>query len=1127
METFLDGKYIFLPETSRSGGQAIVRKALELSTGRFVAIKLISSLRSEFELNFYKREVETLLACDHPHIVKVIEHGLEDDGQQPFLIMEWADKSLLDLFKAGYNRSWCEALDEIGIPIASALSHMHLRGAVHRDVKPENVLVSEKGGLLLADFGISKLKERDDTRTVQSFRSPVYSPPERFDTKKYVRDVFSLGVLIIQSLTSENLRDLHHVHSTLANLEIPEALRRLLLGSVAVDPEERPEHGAAFLQSLITVKEAQSAAGNSRRPLLLRLTAKAEQMVGGPYTSLRIVLEDLKDEVFASFNLDERSGTRDRNRIIIAGSEYRYTLAADNPTELVVIAAKRLRDEDLDRLKRRSLPIGHLYRWTHRRAFSERETQIAQNALLELLDQFHQAEVSDGRNLSRTTSDELIRGWEQVLRAREDVVRGEKSSLPYTSGRSGGRTLWIKLSAEPEDDLLGTEWQVRSASQFFVCVAEVTDQQGLDVTLTVQGKSPRELPSNGTLKPHLGRSQVAFQRQQDALNRVRRRDIESTTLIDVLADPSRSRPPSPIAISSWHEDLDGDKRKAVEAGLGIHDLMVVKGPPGTGKTRFIAELVLQFTQANPDSRVLIVSQTHVAVDNALERLEEAGVTGVVRLGQPGSARISEASLHLLLDKQMEKWSAKVRQKAFTHMESLARAKGLARKHLEAAIYLQELIELSKEQQSLREFLDNIPAEDTYTSDLNARLGIEEEAARLQPRLEKLADQESDLLVAVSTKLEGIIEISATPTLTELEVAVQLILEIAPEASDLLQFLKLQTEWLQRFASDSALSKIFLETSKVVAGTCLGFIGNPAMKDLDIDLCILDEASKATATEALVPLSRSRRSILVGDTRQLPPLDEDLLRRKDLMAEYDLTPEFVRETMFQRMTDHLPEAAQFALTEQYRMIAPIGNMISECFYDGDLRSPLKDGLPGYEHMGRPVLWLDTSKSTARRENAEEDGGSFANRYEAGVAIRRLKEIDRAIDMGLIKPKSPGSNVDVLLIAPYRSQVDELNRRLAGLTLQNLSASVETVDAVQGRESDIAIFTVTRSNPYGRMGFLGEPFWRRINVALSRARYGLTIIGDADFASRKPGALKDVFGYMLCHPDDCEVRRADLQ
>jgi superfamily I DNA and/or RNA helicase len=80
----------------------------------------------------------------------------------------------------------------------------------------------------------------------------------------------------------------------------------------------------------------------------------------------------------------------------------------------------------------------------------------------------------------------------------------------------------------------------------------------------------------------------------------------------------------------------------------------------------------------------------------------------------------------------------------------------------------------------------------------------------------------------------------------------------------------------------------------------------------------------------------------------------------------------------------------------------------------------------------------------------------------------------------------------------------------------------VDAVQGRQCDVAMFSVTRSNPNLNVGFLGPEHWRRINVAVSRARFGLTIVGDAEFCRSANGALQQVVRYIEKHPDDCEVQ-----
>jgi superfamily I DNA and/or RNA helicase len=343
-------------------------------------------------------------------------------------------------------------------------------------------------------------------------------------------------------------------------------------------------------------------------------------------------------------------------------------------------------------------------------------------------------------------------------------------------------------------------------------------------------------------------------------------------------------------------------------------------------------------------------------------------------------------------------------------------------------------------------------------------------------------------------------------------------------------LELQGEWLQRIASDSGLATTFLDQTSVIAGTCVGFLRHPAVRHLDIDLCIVDEASRATLTEALVPVSRAKQWVVVGDTNQLPPIDEDLLRNKEVMNDNQLLPEDVTQTLFQRLTDRLPEHSQVMLDQQYRMIRPIGDMISTCFYNEQLRSPNEQGLEGYAlGYGKPVLWLDTAAyGDARREAAPHGKGrSFANRAETRIITERLKVLNGAIDKKVVRVPEGSTQLDVLVIAPYVAQVADLEQQLAPLRgrLRHLAITVMSVDAVQGRESDVAFFSVTRSNIGTQLGFIGPDYWRRINVALSRSRFGLTIVGDAGFIRGTNGGLKNVLGYIESHPADCELRMAD--
>ena len=150
---------------------------------------------------------------------------------------------------------------------------------------------------------------------------------------------------------------------------------------------------------------------------------------------------------------------------------------------------------------------------------------------------------------------------------------------------------------------------------------------------------------------------------------------------------------------------------------------------------------------------------------------------------------------------------------------------------------------------------------------------------------------------------------------------------------------------------------------------------------------MDEASKATVTELLVPLSRSRRWILVGDRRQLPPFVEDTLGDAVLLKEYNLSPEDLKVTLLDILADRLPKACVTALVYQHRMIRQIGDLVSHCFYDGELQS-LREGDSNLlaPALPKPVTWFDTVDRSNRREL--RDHGSYKNLAEVEHICRGL-------------------------------------------------------------------------------------------------------------------------------------------
>ena len=1128
----LEGRYRLLEKPIRGGGASTVRKAIDTLDNSFVAIKFVAHGTDSMSRRLFEREMSSLDRLSHPNIVRPLKRGVEEETGTLFFILEWYERSLLDVLKEGTVYKWDELLHRVALPLTSALSHAHLKQVEHRDIKPGNILLRADGTPVLADFGIAKLRDAPSTEdTVRGFHSGIYTPPDLDDITPWVRDVYSMGVVLLRCLVNGPIAEYADLSAAVDAAPIPPDARSLLARCVSLHGEDRPANGSVLHEALNSMASYAQARIQARQNYAwLKLTNRARTALGEldkdtPARSPELIMqEDLSADVYAEFVTDAENGLPNRDKIDLVGNRLRYSLALDGPqAQMSVTYVSEPRVEELERRRSRSLSLGRGFTWSCQRPVDESRAVNGRAALVDRLDRFLEAaqDVRAGR-AAGSSEDVLFDQWSRLLDAREELERGQRQPITYTLDRQDGRDAVLLLAAEPEEDLVGIQLDILTPDGKRRGTGEVIDQAVDRITLR-SARNFRTIPRQGRVEIALGPSRIALQRQRDAINAVREGTSLRPDMRALLIAPDTVRNPGSPEVGAWHLNLDDDKQDAVRKALGTQDMLLVQGPPGTGKTSFIVEVVWQKLKVSPESRILLVSQTHVAVDNALERLEGAGVTDLVRLGRIDDGNIAGATQHLALDRQMGQWAERMRNQASHHLEHYASARGFDTRYLKAALRLEELAALLRQTEAIEAQVN--AREDARPSELASALGSAQDATTLQDRLDRNAERQQELLTSIAGLLDGDLTVDMKSSAADARTAVSLLVGDSPEARHLLDLMAIQADWLQRVGSQDEMAFAFMKTRHVIAGTNLGFLGHPAARDLEFDLCILDEASKATATETLVPLARSAQWVLVGDTNQLPPMDEEVLRHPHLMDEYELNEQAVRETLFQRLADNLPAECQKTLGIQYRMIRPIGDMISTVFYGGQLRSPRTEGVPGYSSLGKEVLWIDTSALGLRRheDSAEGSDRSILNRAEARQCINRLELIDRALDSGFIKWQEE-REPHVLLIAPYRLQVDELTRQLTRVPLKRVRPEVLSVDSVQGRESDFAIFSVTRSNARGTIGFLGEPYWRRVNVALSRARYGLTIVGDMTFCAALPGALRDVVDYIRSHPDDCGIAEA---
>ena len=282
-----------------------------------------------------------------------------------------------------------------------------------------------------------------------------------------------------------------------------------------------------------------------------------------------------------------------------------------------------------------------------------------------------------------------------------------------------------------------------------------------------------------------------------------------------------------------------------------------------------------------------------------------------------------------------------------------------------------------------------------------------------------------------------------------------------------------TETLSDY-EDVSLEKALTLSANVTGMTCnrVGAYNYSSTSEM-FDVVIIDEVCKATLPEILMPLSVAKKAVLVGDPKQLPPV----FCSEELEIIRSIENCNLQNYMY---IDKLFEATKCVtqLDTQYRMSKRIASLISSLFYNNTLNSGKVDAQEGL------IEWLDYKPSREWPLKAEEDKQRIFNTDECEIISNLLTDLDT----------DANNAMSIAIIAPYRQQVNALRQKVGELYLDYIDVIVDTVDGFQGKECDIVIFSLTRT--HGSYRFLADK--RRLNVALSRAREQIYMIGSLKFA-----------------------------
>ena len=540
--------------------------------------------------------------------------------------------------------------------------------------------------------------------------------------------------------------------------------------------------------------------------------------------------------------------------------------------------------------------------------------------------------------------------------------------------------------------------------------------------------------------------------------------------------------------------LNEAQRIAFQRLIANGPLSLLQGPPGTGKTEFIAAFVHYLFDVQKVRNILLVSQSHEAVNTAAERIRKhcQRLGTDLQLVRFSNREIADSEIleDVFSPNLVGQKRAQLNVNKISNICQLGRSMGLPEDYLRkrAELAFDIGVQIRRYQKIVKSSKDETVDEDEKCLRKKLEKSIKEQAQAME--LRELVEIDEILPKFIS-------ELDHKHNIQPIE-NIQ-----AGKLIDLTQ------DMLEALSNERTNYDEFLARSRqLVIGTCVG-IGQRHIGIADnlYDWVIVDEAARSISSELAIAMQSGTRILLVGDHKQLPPLyseeHKNALARRLGISKRDEELDQALGSDFERVfQSEYGKQTCATLKTQYRMAPAIGSLVSACFYENVLENGKTDNdvpniyfrLP--EKIKSCVTWLDTT-SLPNAYHEQGKSGSLSNRAEADVIIGILQDLANDETFMNSEPvqKCLEKNEQAIgVICMYGEQKKlirkKFNERSWNDEFRRL-VKIDSVDSYQGKENRVIILSLTRHDRVCSTGFLHLP--NRINVALSRAMDKLIIVG----------------------------------